>query len=502
MRTKKIILNLFSNVMLQIVSAVINFILPRLFMTTYGSATNGLVTSIKQFLSYLKIVEAGVGSASIAALYKPLAINDKEQINGILSATHYFYRRSGTIFVVLVALLAIFYPLIVAKEVSPLTAFYMVLILGISGVWEYFLIGKYLVLLTADQKSYILFRIQTCLLIASTILSLFLLTLGFSIVVVVGSSSMLLLLDILFLKVYVQKKYPYFNSKVKPNTSAIKKKWDALIHQIASLVVFNTPFILITIFLGLAEVSVFTVYNMVFNAVTLFISAFSGAMLAAFGDILVKEDRDTLQKHFHHFEYIFFAVVAFGYTCTAILILPFITIYTAGIEDANYIRPWLAALFVVVGIANAIRIPANTLVNSAGHFKETKIRAIIEAVINFCVSFVLVQFLGVEGILIGALCSYAYRTCDLILYTSKVILNTSVYVTVKKILLNSILAFIAALPFLFFIELHIVSVMTWFVAAICISVWTMTVVFVGNFIFQPTTMRDILLHLKRVISND
>ena len=54
MRTKRVVLNLMSNVLLQVVAAVINFILPRLFMTTYGSATNGLVSSIKQFLSYLK----------------------------------------------------------------------------------------------------------------------------------------------------------------------------------------------------------------------------------------------------------------------------------------------------------------------------------------------------------------------------------------------------------------------------------------------------------------
>lgn len=140
MRTKRVVLNLMSNVLLQVVAAVINFILPRLFMTTYGSATNGLVSSIKQFLSYLKIVEAGVGSASIVALYKPLAQRDKDQINGILSATNLFYRRSGYVFVGLVAILAICYPLIVGDEVNPRTAFYMVLILGgISGMWEYFL---------------------------------------------------------------------------------------------------------------------------------------------------------------------------------------------------------------------------------------------------------------------------------------------------------------------------------------------------------------------------
>ena len=74
--------------------------------------------------------------------------------------------------------------------------------------------------------------------------------------------------------------------------------------------------------------------------------------------------------------------------------MPFIKIYTAGIEDANYIRPWLAILFVIVGVANTIRIPANTLVNAAGHFRETKNRAIMEALINLVVSLVFVQFLA------------------------------------------------------------------------------------------------------------
>lgn len=485
--------------MLQIVLAIINFVLPRVFMTNYGSATNGLVSSIKQFLGYLKIVEAGVGSTSIAALYKPLSRNDKDNINGILSATNHFYRRSGYIFVVLVAIFAICYSLLVGDEVSPHTAFYLVLILGISGMWEYFVIGKYQVLLMADQKSYVIFRIQAILLIASTILSLSFVVLDFSIVVVVTSSSALLLLDVLFLRMYIKKKYPYFNIKVKPDKLAIKNKWDALIHQIAGLVVFNTPFILITVFLGLAEVSVFTVYNMVFNAVALFISTFSGAMIAAFGDILVKEDKGDLQKHFYRFEYIFYAIVAFFYTCTAILILPFMTVYTAGVEDANYIRPWLATLFVIVGVANTIRIPSSMLVISAGHFSETKNRAIIEAVINLVASVVFVQFFGMEGILIGGLCSFAYRTCDLIMYTSKVILESSSLVTVKKIVRNSVLAFIASAPFIFFIELHITGTGSWFVAAIYISLWTILVILVGNLIFEPKTMRDILLHLRRTI---
>lgn len=61
-----------------------------------------------------------------------------------------------------------------------------------------FFIGKYLVLLSADQKSFVIFRIQTMLLFASALLSVTLIAFGFSIVIVVASSNALLLLDVLF----------------------------------------------------------------------------------------------------------------------------------------------------------------------------------------------------------------------------------------------------------------------------------------------------------------
>ena len=80
---------------------------------------------------------------------------------------------------------------------NPRTALYMVLILGISGMWEYFY-REIFSSTVGRSKSYVIFRIQTMLLFASALLSVTLIALGFSIVIVVASSSALLLLDILF----------------------------------------------------------------------------------------------------------------------------------------------------------------------------------------------------------------------------------------------------------------------------------------------------------------
>ena len=65
-----------------------------------------------------------------------------------------------------------------------------------------------------------------------------------------------------------------------------------------------------------------------------------------------------------------------------ILYIPFIRIYTDGITDANYIRPMLALLFVIIGLVQNIRSPGITLICAAGHYSATQNRAILEALIN------------------------------------------------------------------------------------------------------------------------
>ena len=73
MRGKKALLNSAASLMLEFVTVICGFIVPRLIIGTYGSEVNALTSSISQFLSYIALVEAGVGGVIRAALYKPLA---------------------------------------------------------------------------------------------------------------------------------------------------------------------------------------------------------------------------------------------------------------------------------------------------------------------------------------------------------------------------------------------------------------------------------------------
>ena len=86
-RKKEVLYTVTGNLLLQIATAICGFILPPLVIGVFGSSVNGMVQSVSQFIAYLNIVEAGVGGASIAALYKPLADGDVKERNSILSAT-------------------------------------------------------------------------------------------------------------------------------------------------------------------------------------------------------------------------------------------------------------------------------------------------------------------------------------------------------------------------------------------------------------------------------
>lgn len=97
-RTKKFALNSISSLTNQAILFAMGFTIPKIILLNYGNATNGLVTSVTQFISYFNILEAGLGGATIYALYKPLAEKDNKLISILVYTTEKLYRKVGLYF--------------------------------------------------------------------------------------------------------------------------------------------------------------------------------------------------------------------------------------------------------------------------------------------------------------------------------------------------------------------------------------------------------------------
>lgn len=431
----------------QIVTALFGFVLPSLILNTYGANLHGYTTTVSNIMSYVALVNAGLAPAAVQALYAPLAKNDIYRINRVLNAIDHFYVISGCLYTAAIAIIAAVLPFLLSNQLPSKQIVLLMIAIGASSTLECFIYSKYKVLLQADQRLFVVSIADTIMYFMRIVIQVVLILGKASIVFVMAIPAIMVIFRMMFLSIYCKINYLGLDKKVKGDYSALSKRWAAMAHQLAGLVVYNTDVTLLTLFGTLVQVSIYSVYNLVFQKMyQLLTNVFSSGTLASFGQLMSEGKKESLLRNYDLYEYGYYIVISFVYGVSASMILPFISVYTRKYPSIPYIDIKLAALFILIGFANNIRIPCLTMISAAGHFKETQWRAILEALINITVSLLLFKPLGVYGLLIGTVCSFTYRTTDIIYYTHKYILNISCKKTILRavrvalvILLNVIL---------------------------------------------------------------
>ena len=261
-RGKKLALNTITSLILQLVTVVCGFILPRLILESFGSDVNGLVNSITQFLGVITLLDLGVGAVVQSALYKPLTEKDTDMISKIYVSANKFFRRLAEILLVYVVLLMIFYPLIVNKSFGHMYTALLIAAICISSFAQYYFGIVNSLLLNADQRGYIQYTAQIITLILNTIACYIVIKLGASIQIVKLTTSLIFLIRPFFLVLYVKKHYS-INRKITYTEEPIKQKWNGMAQHFASYVLSGTDNIVLTLFSTLANVSIYSVYNIV-----------------------------------------------------------------------------------------------------------------------------------------------------------------------------------------------------------------------------------------------
>ena len=496
-RTKKFVYNSTATAIHQLITMIVGFITPRIMLSIYGSEINGLVTSVAQFISYFNLVEAGLSSAAVYALYAPLAQNNHSEINSVVTAAKRFYTQTGVAFVALTIGLSVAYPIFLKSDLlSPVYIGILVLILGVNGALEFFTLAKYRVLLTADQKTYILSALSIVHILIQTVLIVVMANFRVHIVLVRFIVLFSVFIRSLLLLSFCKKNYPFLDFHVTPNTSALNKRWDALNLQILGVVQNGAPVLLLTLFLkNLKLVSVYSVFNMVIAGISGVLGIFISGLSSSFGDIIARKDLPLLQKTYKEFEFAYYFLITVIYSITFITIMPFIRIYTRNITDVQYDLPVIGFLFVLNGLLYNVKTPQGMLVISAGLFKETKMQTTIQTLIAVVLGGVLVFFWGIAGVLIGAIASNLYRDIDLLYFVTKNVTKTSVKHTANRIIRIFICTIITITPF-FFIQYTLSTFLEWFIFAAIAGVYALLVTFVVNAIFDKNDAISILARFK------
>ena len=482
-RIRRLKLNTFCSLIFQLTTVICGFILPRMILGGYGSEVNGLTHSISQFLHIIAFLELGVGAVVQSSLYKPLAERDYVASSKIIRSADRFFTKIAFILLAYIGFLVVFYPILINKEYGHIYTATLIMAISISSFAQYFFGVVDRLLLTADQKGYIQYTAQTITLILNTAACAVLIKLGASIHVVKLTTSVIYLLRPIVLRIYVNRNYR-LDRKIDYTDEPIKQKWNGVAQHVAAVVLDQTDIIVLTWISTLTNVSIYSVYHLVIYGVkNLFLSLTNGFQ-ALMGEMLAKNELEEMNEFFSWTEWLIHTGTVFVFGCTGVLIVPFVTVYTNGITDANYIQPLFAFLITVAHAGHCLRLPYNILILAAGHYKQTQRNYIIAAIMNIVISVLTVNAWGLVGVAIGTLCAMLYQTVWMAFYDSKNILNIHFKGFVRHIVVDVITVAIAG-TLTFKIPMKSISYISWVVIAIIDAViWGIVIVLVNCIVYK------------------
>lgn len=481
MRSKKLLYNTVSSFVFQITTIICGFILPRLILSNFGTEINGLVNSITQFLGLISFLELGVGSVVQSSLYKPLAEKDEDSISKIISSADKFFKKLGLILFVYVIILVIFYPMFVNQNFGFLYVAFLVIVLSISSFAQYLFGIVNRLLLTADQKGYIQYTVQTIAVILNTVACFVLIYMGCGIHIVKLATSLIYLMQPFLVYLYVKNHYK-INKKIKYTVEPIKQKWNGIAQHVAAVILDSTDIVVLSTFATLTDVSIYSVFFFVVKGVKQLFLSMTNGITSLIGELWAKQELENLKNLFGWIEWIIHTGTTYVFGVTAILIVPFVQVYTNGVNDANYIQPLFGALIVLANAGHCLRLPYNIMILAGGHYKQTQNNYIIVALLNIVVSVLAVKHFGLIGVTFGTLVAMLYQTVWMAYYNASNFIKWPFKNFIKQFMID-IVSFLMMYFATKIFVLYTVSYVGWILLAVEVSLVGLVITMFINLIF-------------------
>lgn len=408
MRTKNSIKNIITGILQQGVVLILGFISRKIFVSYLGVELLGINGLLSNILSMLGLVELGIGTAIYYSLYRPIAEEDYGQINAIMKLYSRVYKYIGAIVGILGIILIPLLKYIVNTDINMKYVNIVFIVFLVDSVISYFLAYRRNIF-SADQKDYVLNKIGVIFSILTSVLQ---------ITIIIFTQNYILYLIIKILIVFIQnliiyyltnKYYPYLrNNKSEPLKPEIKyeliKNVKALIiMKMAVYCVTGTDNILISIFVGVTTVGIYSNYALLINTVNSLIQQIFSGIRASFGNFLIKKTTEQGHEIFEILYFVNFWISTLCATLLFVLINPFITIWLG----KNMLLPIEVVAIIVfnfyfISMTNSIEI-VRSAAGMYSPYPFFKYWAFIEGIINLIASVILVGILkyGIIGIFLG-----------------------------------------------------------------------------------------------------
>ncbi len=406
-RTKNTVRNIATGSLNRIINIILPFFTRTAILYIMGTKYLGLSSLFSSILSFLSLAELGVGGAMVYSMYKPIAQNDDKTICALLNLYKKFYRIIGSVVLVLGLLLMPFLSELINDDIpAEINLHLLYLIYLINAVLSYWLFAYKNALLQAHQRDDVnssIASIITPLSYAVMLLALFVTRNYYAYVMWLPIFT---IITNFIRSRYVDRHYANLkpDGDISPELrTSITKKVTALIGTKLNTVVLNAADNLVmSAFLGLTAIAIYGNYYYIMSSIIGFLGIIYSAMTAGLGNSLQTE---TIEKNYADFKKLSFMnswLVGWCTVCLICLYQPFMRIWTGEeLMFPFYVVLQLGLYFYIYQIR---KIPV-VYKDAAGIWWEDRFRPYVCMVVNVVFNIVLVQIIGISGIILSTVFS-------------------------------------------------------------------------------------------------
>lgn len=370
----------------------------------------GLNSLFASILQVLNLAELGVGSAMVYSMYKPIADDDYDTICALMRLYRTYYRIIGAVVAIAGLVLLPFIPHLIKGDIPPELNVYVLYLLYLSTtVLTYWLFGYKNSLLIAHQRVDISSKVT---LITTTVQY----GLQLAIIYFVQDYYLYLLVALatqamtnIATSVVVTVVYPIFKAEgrlepgiVKEINSRIK---DLFTSKIGTVIINSSGSIVISAFLGLTMLAVYQNYFFILSSIIGIVSVVFSACTAGIGNSVIVE---SMEKNFGDLKIFTFIIAWLAGFCTCCLLClyqPFMKIWVG--QDL-LLGIGAVICFCIYYFVYEINQLLNTYKDAAGIWHEDRFRPLVTALAILAMSLILVQFIGIYGVLISTVLSMTF----------------------------------------------------------------------------------------------
>lgn len=413
MRTRYSIINMLFNIGGQFLTMLLSFINRMVFIRCLSAeylGVNGLFTDV---LSILNFAELGIGTAMVFSMYEPAARDDEQKLARLMNLYKWMYRAVAVSVLLFGLVLLPFLPYLIkgGEGIEHITLIYMIYVLGSAS--SYLLSYKNSIY-QAYQKGYICAGWSMACECIKTVSQITVLLLTRNFILYLAVQQAIQFLPNIMVSRMVDKEFPYLKEchelPEREERNGILKNIGAMsMHKLSTIIVRNTDSLLMSSFIGLATVGLYSNYRLVINALNNLMGKFAVAFSGSIGNFAVMENSDRLYKIYKEMDFMFFVMSAYLTGGLMMLFNPFITLLFGG----RYCFPMTTVMVIVAEFYITRMRQTNLLFREVmGLFWNDRYKAVAESIINLVVSLALVQRYGVVGIIggtiISSLCTCAW----------------------------------------------------------------------------------------------